>query len=102
MGGFKQQEEEEEDVNKLAMPFSTLEFRLLTIASCAQLPHCADRFACVFADSVAIVICDRYRVATYSQDSSMVRFLRIDPMVSGSSPASPKLSLRVRRVTSSL
>ena len=35
-------------------------------------------------------------------DSSMVRFLRIDPMVSGSSPTSAKLSLRVRRVASSL
>ena len=30
------------------------------------------------------------------QDSSMVRFLRIDPMVSGSSPTSARLSLRVR------
>ena len=30
----------------------------------------------------------------------MVRFLRIDPMVSGSSPTSAKLSLRVRRVAS--
>ena len=36
------------------------------------------------------------------QDSSMVRFLRIDPMVSGSSPASAKLSLRVRKIASSL
>ena len=33
------------------------------------------------------------------QDSSMVRFLRIDPMVSGLSPTSAKLSLKVRRVT---
>ena len=32
----------------------------------------------------------------------MVRFLRIDPMVSDSSPTSAKLSLRVRRVASSL
>ena len=29
----------------------------------------------------------------------MVRFLHIDPMVSGSSPTSAKLSLRMRRVT---
>ena len=28
----------------------------------------------------------------------MVRFLRIDPMVSGSNPPSAKLSLRMRRV----
>ena len=34
------------------------------------------------------------------QDSSMVRFLLIDPMVSGSSPTSAKHSLRVRRVAS--
>ena len=32
----------------------------------------------------------------------MVRFLRIDPMVSGSSTTSAKLSLRLRRVASSL
>ena len=32
----------------------------------------------------------------------MVKFLRIDPMVSGLSPTSAKLSLRVRRVASSL
>ena len=32
----------------------------------------------------------------------MVRFLRIDPMVSGSSLTSARLSLRVRRVTSSI
>ena len=32
------------------------------------------------------------------QDRSVVRFLRIDPMVSGSNPPSAKLSLRVRRV----
>ena len=32
------------------------------------------------------------------QDSSMVRFLRIDLMVSGSSPTSAKISLRMRRV----
>ena len=32
----------------------------------------------------------------------MVRFLRIDPKVSGSSPPSAKPSLRVRGVTSSL
>ena len=36
------------------------------------------------------------------QDSSMVRFLRIDPMGSGSSLTSAKLSLRARRVASSL
>ena len=30
------------------------------------------------------------------------RFLRIDPMISGSNPTSPKLSLRVGRVASSL
>ena len=36
------------------------------------------------------------------QDSSMLRFLRIDPMVNGLSPTSAKLSLRVRRVASSL
>ena len=30
------------------------------------------------------------------QDSSMVRFLRIDPIVSGLSPTSAKLSLRMR------
>ena len=30
-----------------------------------------------------------------SQDSSVVRFLRIDPMVNGSNPPSAKLSLRV-------
>ena len=29
----------------------------------------------------------------------MVRFLRIDPVVSGSSPTSARLSFRVRRVT---
>ena len=32
----------------------------------------------------------------------MVRFLRIVPIVSGSSPISAKLSLRVRRVATSL
>ena len=32
----------------------------------------------------------------------MVRFLRIDSMLSGSSPISAKLSLRVRRAASSL
>ena len=36
------------------------------------------------------------------QDSSMVKFLRIGPMVSCSSPTAAKLSLRVRRVASSL
>ena len=36
------------------------------------------------------------------QGSSMVRFLRIDPMVSGSSPTSAEPSLRGRRVASSL
>ena len=36
------------------------------------------------------------------QDGLMVGFFRIDPMVSGSSPTSAKLSLRVRRVASSL
>ena len=36
------------------------------------------------------------------QDSSVMRFLRIDPVVSGSSPTSAKLSLRARRVASSL
>ena len=35
------------------------------------------------------------------QDSSVVRFLRVDPMVNGSSPISAILSLRARRVTSS-
>ena len=38
----------------------------------------------------------------WCQDSTIVRFLRIDPMVTGSSPTSAKLSLRVRRVASSL
>ena len=38
----------------------------------------------------------------WCQDSSMVRFWRVDPMASGSSPTSAKLSLRVRRVASSL
>ena len=38
----------------------------------------------------------------WCQDSSVVRFLHTDPMVSGSSPTSAKLSLRVRRVASSL
>ena len=33
---------------------------------------------------------------------SELRFLRTDPMVSGSNPASAKLSLGVRRVTSSM
>ena len=32
------------------------------------------------------------------QDSLVVRFLRIDPMASGSNPPSAKRSLRVRRV----
>ena len=32
----------------------------------------------------------------------MVRFVRIDPMVNGSSPISAKLSLRVKRVSSSV
>ena len=36
------------------------------------------------------------------KDSSAVRFLGIDLMVSGSNPLTPKLSLRVRRVASSL
>ena len=36
------------------------------------------------------------------EDSSVVRFSRIDPMVSSLSPTSAKLSFRVRRVTSSL
>ena len=36
------------------------------------------------------------------RDRSMVRFLRIDPMISGLSPTAAKLSLRVRRVTTSL
>ena len=35
------------------------------------------------------------------QDSSVVRFLRNDYMVSGSNPPSVKLSFRVRRVSSS-
>ena len=39
---------------------------------------------------------------TVGQDSSMVRFLRIDPMVSVSSPTLTKLSLRARRVASSV
>ena len=42
------------------------------------------------------------RGAVRCQDSSVERFLRIDPMISGSSPTSAKLSLRVRRVASSL
>ena len=32
----------------------------------------------------------------------MVRFLGVDPMINGSNPSSAKLSLRVRRVVSSL
>ena len=36
------------------------------------------------------------------QDSSMVRLLHIDPMVSSSSPPSDNLSFRVKRVASSL
>ena len=51
------------------------------------------------ADQIIAVIKD---ALLRCQDSSMVRFLRIDHMVSGSSPTSAKLSLRVRRVTSSL
>ena len=43
-----------------------------------------------------------YNLFIEGQDSTMVRFLRIDPMVSGSSPPSAELSLRVRRVASSL
>ena len=39
---------------------------------------------------------------TRCQDSSVARLLRLDPMVSGSSPTSAKLSHRVRRVASSL
>ena len=34
--------------------------------------------------------------------NSVIRFLPIDPLVSGSTPTSAKLSLRVRRVASSL
>ena len=45
---------------------------------------------------------DREKKSTVCQDSSVERFLRIDPMVSGSSPPSAKLSLRMRTVVSSL
>ena len=45
------------------MPYSTLEFRLITAASCLQLPYHADKLACAFAVSVEIVICNRYREA---------------------------------------
>ena len=45
-----------------------------------------------------VVLC----IIGVSEDSSMVRFSRTDPMVSGLSPTSAKLSLRVRRVASSL
>ena len=38
----------------------------------------------------------------FSRGSSVVRLLRVDPMVSGSNPPSAKHSLRVRRVTSIL
>ena len=40
-----------------AIPFSMLEFRLLAITSCVQLPYHADRLACVFAVLVEFVIC---------------------------------------------
>ena len=38
-------------------------------------------------------------IAQWCQNSSIVRFLRIDPMVSGLSPIPAKISLRVRRVS---
>ena len=44
----------------------------------------------------------RAKVRSRCQDSSTVRFLCIDPMVSGLSPTSAELSPRVRRVASSL
>ena len=39
---------------------------------------------------------------SWCRDSSVVRFLRIDPMVNGSSPLTAELSLRGRRIASSL
>ena len=48
---------------------------------------------------VTAAFCSRERIYARCQDSSMVRFLRIDPMVSGSGPTSAKLSLRVRRAS---
>ena len=44
----------------------------------------------------------KYLIAKVCQDNSVVRFVLIDPMVSGSNPLSAKLSLRVRRAASSL
>ena len=46
--------------------------------------------------------CEVQLVVYRCQDSSMVRFLRVDPTVNGSSRTSAKLSLKVRRVASSL
>ena len=47
----------------------------------------------------ACFVCGRLRLEGKCQDRSLVGFLRIYPMISGSSPTSAKLSLRVRRVT---
>ena len=41
-------------------------------------------------------------ICIHIHERTVVRFLRIDPMVSGSNPPLAKLSPRVRRVTSSL
>ena len=43
-----------------------------------------------------------FLIVKFSYDSSVLRFLPIDPMVSGSNPSSAKLSLSVRRAASSL
>ena len=62
---------------------------------------CADGYGQVSVSSnsiVSFVSCFR----SWRQDSSVVRFLRIDPMVNGSNPPSARISLSVRRVASSL
>ena len=47
-------------------------------------------------------LCDKDSDQDKFQDSSVVLFLRIDPMVSGSNPLSALLSVTVRRIVSSL
>ena len=46
--------------------------------------------------------CIEHETKNWYRDSSVVTFSRIDPMVSGSNPPSAKISIKMRRVASSL
>ena len=68
----------------LLIRFFTLEIPVIRSAK-YQLPIISEICICMFSLYI--------KMKFWCQDSSKVRFLRIDPMVSGSSPTSAELSL---------